>query len=151
MSAFKIFLVEDNADHARLIADTLKENAFATDLVHCGCGREALDRLQVAAAKGSLPDLILLDLNMPGLSGIDVLRRIKTDGVLRVIPTVMLSTSPAPSDIQACLSAHANSYICKSADIDELERKVTGVCTYWHEINVSAGAPNWEETLCGRR
>ncbi|MEM1384978.1 MAG: response regulator [Pseudomonadota bacterium] len=132
MSYFRILLVEDNPDHAQLITDALRNEDPTVLVTHLASGQAALNLL-AASQQGEepKPHLIVMDVNMPGLTGIEVLSRIKRDDTLRVIPTVMLSTSTKESDILSALTAHANSYAVKSSDFDAMERDLGSICSYW--------------------
>ncbi|MEM6609391.1 MAG: response regulator [Pseudomonadota bacterium] len=125
-------LIDDNPDHADLAADCL--SACGADInVGCYAGAEtALEALaERSTTSAQLPDLILLDINLPGLSGFDVLRSVKTDTRLCRIPTIMLSSSADPNDILRACKHHANSYITKSADFTRWEAALRAICDYW--------------------
>ena len=136
MRPFRILLVEDNPDHADLQSALLSEGSGATEVHTVHDGRSALSFLDERRRKpDSLPHLILLDINMPGIDGFDVLERIKRDGELLRIPVVMLSTSRSDSDIRRAMSAHANSFATKSEDYEEMEKNLRRIRSYWMEIN----------------
>ncbi|MEM1346770.1 MAG: response regulator [Pseudomonadota bacterium] len=137
---FDVLLVEDNPDHAELILDALAEVPPPTSLSHVASAEAALQRLGALAAADALPNLILLDLNMPGMGGLALLRRLKDSETLRPLPVVVLSTSIEPEDVRAALQGHANSYTRKSADIDELEATLAAIKRYWWQIHILAHA-----------
>jgi CheY-like chemotaxis protein len=98
-------------------------------------GNEALAYLNQAAESrvGALPKLILLDLNLPGLKGLDVLRSIKGHESLRKIPTVIFSSSFATSDVNQCYDSHANAYMTKGADLAEMYQALDQIHQYWFQ------------------
>jgi len=107
----RILLVEDNLVDAAVTRQVLKHNHL-TDLILAANSREALDLLQ-AKSQAELPQLILLDLNLPDISGIELLRQIKNDNSLHEIPVVILTMSNEDQDIQRSYDLGANSYLVK--------------------------------------
>ena len=107
----RILLVEDNLVDAAVTRQVLKHNHL-TDLILAANSREALDLLQ-AKSQAELPQLILLDLNLPDISGIELLRQIKNDKSLHEIPVVILTMSNEDQDIQRSYDLGANSYLVK--------------------------------------
>jgi len=137
-----ILLVEDNPAHAELIKRSLEEFRHRSDIVHLMDGEQALDYLfqrgiYAHRTTQQLPHLILLDLRLPGLSGFDVLKQIRAaaEETLRRIPVVILSTSGAESDVACAYESHANGYIVKPMDFEELTSLMNSVCTYWLGVN----------------
>jgi CheY-like chemotaxis protein len=112
-------------------------------LATAGDGEEALRRLrrQAPYQGEAAPDLIFLDINLPRKNGRDVLREIKQDPRLSPIPVLMLTTSSADSDLQACYRAHANSYLKKPLDFDEFVELVRVTCDYWVRRALVPAAP----------
>ncbi|MEM6680223.1 MAG: response regulator [Pseudomonadota bacterium] len=132
---FRILLIDDDNDHATLIEELLTQDDPSVEVDLCGSGRIALERLgEMADRGGVMPDLVLLDVNMPGLNGFDVLRRIKGDPRLAILPVVLLSTSRRSTDVETALRHHANSYICKSPDFDQFERTIQHLRHYWRDV-----------------
>lgn len=129
----EILLVEDNPSDARLTRVALGRSAFASHLVVSPDGDEALAilRREGAHAEGPRPDLVLLDLNLPGTDGRIVLREIKADDRLRCIPVVVLTSSTAAADVRECYDLHANCYVVKPMDFDEFERAVRTIEEFW--------------------
>lgn len=111
-SRMRIMLVEDSIEDAAVARRVLKHNNMSEDLVAIASGREALSVLQ-EAAKADLPGLILLDLNLPDISGIELLRLIKQDNRLSDIPVVILTGSNEDQDIQKSYDLGASSYLVK--------------------------------------
>jgi two-component system, chemotaxis family, response regulator Rcp1 len=128
-----LLLIEDNPADVRLVREALAEAALATELHWVTSGEEALGFLQRQPPfqQAPVPDLILLDLNLPGLTGHEVLARIKTDPTLLSIPVVALTSSAALQDVLAAYRAHVNSYMVKPADFDQFLTLVNTIRTYW--------------------
>lgn len=128
----RILVIDDSESDIALIEEALQDQAeldVATD------GAAALEALSQTRAQGeALPQLILLDLNMPGMNGFDVLRRLKTDPAMRGIPVIILSTSEDPRDVRRCYESAAASYIAKPAGFDELETKLRCACSFFCEV-----------------
>ncbi|MEM7496871.1 MAG: response regulator [Pseudomonadota bacterium] len=137
MKPFHILLVEDDPDHAGLISELLVEDAPELEITHRENGNDGLSYLEQCFRDKALPDLILLDLNMPGLNGVEVMQCVKADPRFVRIPAVLLTTSAAPGDIDAALSAHANSYICKSTDLDDFEGVLNSLRHYWRNVHLA--------------
>jgi len=117
-----ILIVEDDDGHAELIRDNLQETGVTNPIIRLSNGQAALDFFY-GPSNGSGPHrqrghsyLMLLDIRMPGVDGIEVLKRIKGDPELRIIPIIMLTTTDDPREIQNCFSLGCNSYITKPVD-----------------------------------
>ncbi len=136
MKEIDILLVEDNPGDARLTIEVLKENKIANNLHHVSDGVEALAflRKQGQYFNAPLPDLILLDLNMPKMDGREVLENMKQDDQLKRIPVVVLTTSQAEEDIFKSYDLHANCYICKPVDLDQFIEVIKSITTFWVSI-----------------
>jgi CheY-like chemotaxis protein len=109
----KIMLIEDNSEDAAFAARILKFNRLEKDLVLALDGEEAIQSLQEQAEESRLPDLILLDINLPDISGIDLLEKIKQDPRYSRIPVVILTGSNMDEDIQRSYDRGASSYLVK--------------------------------------
>ena len=132
----EILLVEDDPDHAALIIRGLEGNLVANQIHHVSDGEAALDYLfrrgeYADAVKSPRPHLILLDLRLPKIDGLEVLREIKQDEVLRPIPVVVLTSSAAESDIAGACDNYVNSYLVKPVEFDELRRMMRDLGFYW--------------------
>jgi len=140
-----ILLVEDNEDDYEATVRSLKKNHFLNPVQWCKSGREALDFLQKTVESGArtLPDLILLDLNMPGIDGRQVLAAVKADAVLKQIPVIVLTTSNDARDIDQCYSIGASTYIQKPVSFEGLTEAIRTMKDYWFGI---ALLPNREKT-----
>lgn len=128
-----ILLVEDNPADVRLTQEALRETGAAHRLHVVMDGDAALDFLrQQSAQEGDVrPDLILLDLNLPGRNGTEVLQVIKADSKLRAIPVVILSTSRAETDIARSYDLHANCYIQKPVDLEQFVNVMGAIEAFW--------------------
>ena len=128
-----VLLVEDNPADARLTREAFQDVGSRSRLEIVTDGAEALSfvRAQGPHAQRLMPDLILLDLNIPRVSGWDVLRELKTDPDLRHIPIVVLTTSDSPRDVSRTYSHHANSFITKPSDYHEFVDVIRAVDAFW--------------------
>ncbi len=132
----EILLVEDNPGDARLAVEALKESKVRNNLYHVRDGVEAMRflRRQAEFADAPLPDLVLLDLNLPRKDGHEVLREIKDDDELRMIPVVVLTTSAAERDLVKTYGLHANAYVVKPIGLDEFVEVVQAIEEFWLSI-----------------
>lgn len=131
--AIEILLVEDNPGDARLTMEAFKEGSVPNNFTVMNDGVEALAylRRQGRYENSVLPDLILLDLNLPKKDGREVLAEIKADEHLMRIPVVILTTSAAEEDVARAYSAHANCYITKPVDLNQFLRVVHSIEDFW--------------------
>ena len=132
----EILFVEDDLDHAELVIRSLEVNLVANRITHLLDGEAALDyvfkRGEYADEETSpRPHLILLDLRLPKVDGLQVLAEIKADQDLRQIPVVVLTTSEAESDIARAYDNHANSYLVKPVDFDKFRQLMGDLGFYW--------------------
>jgi len=129
----RILLVEDSPADVRLTQEVLDEAGFDYLLFVAGDGEEALRMLRDPPTHlgGSLPDLVLLDLNLPRKSGREVLVEVKNDPRLRRIPVLILSTSAAESDVAGCYDAHANCYLTKPVDWGQFVGLAKALHDFW--------------------
>ena len=132
----QVLLVEDNAGDVRLTQEALKESKLVINLTVAEDGLEATEILhrRNGHAGVSVPDLILLDLNLPKKDGRQVLQEIKADPELMRIPVVVLTTSAADADVLATYSSHANCYITKPVDMDKFIQIVRVLEDFWFTI-----------------
>ncbi|GGG31755.1 response regulator [Hymenobacter glacieicola] len=136
-----ILIVEDSTEDFTALGRAFRKHALQNPVLRCEDGEQALDYLQ-GQGKGrmvgwpqALPAIILLDLNMPGLDGRDVLGAIKGDPSLQSIPVVMFTTSANAKDVAACYQLGANSYLTKPLAYADLEEKVRLIVHYWLEAS----------------
>lgn len=128
-----ILLIEDNPGDVRLTKEAFSESKIPIDLHVVMDGEEALDYLHSAGLQpdSEIPDLILLDLNLPKKDGREVLEEIKTNERLKRIPVVVLTTSNAEQDIMTSYNCHANCYINKPVDFDHFFDIIQKVEEFW--------------------
>jgi len=139
-----VLLVEDNEDDYEATIRSFKKNHFVNPVYWCKSGREALDFLNHSGAytdreSWPRPDLILLDLNMPGIDGREVLARIKRDPDLKSIPVLVLTTSADIKDVDQCYNLGASTYIQKPVDFDGLISAVNRIKDYWFGVALLPG------------
>lgn len=134
-------LVEDDDDHAHLVTRTLKSNRVTNLIDRVKDGAEALDYLFCRGryVNQSRPDVILLDLKLPKVDGLEVLKIIKSDSRLKVIPVVVLTTSKAERDRAMAYEANANSYLVKPLDFGSFRRMAEDLNLYWSVWNQPIG------------
>ena len=128
----RILLVEDSVADHKLVEMALAESGGDTVLLHADDGAAAIDVLdEVVAGRHPRPDMVLLDLNMPRASGVDVLRRVKGDPELRTIPVVVFSTSRSDVDVAVAYAAGANAYVVKPLDLQRFMTVVRSIEEHW--------------------
>jgi two-component system response regulator len=135
-----ILLVEDNPDDELLALRALRKNGIAGDVVVAHDGVEALDYLFATGDHAGrntcvLPRLILLDLNLPRLDGLEVLRRLRSDERTRLLPVVILSSSGEQKDVRDGYGFGANSYVRKPVNFEQFVRAVEQLKSYWLVLN----------------
>lgn len=131
---YEILLVEDNPGDVRLTQEILKESRFNTQLKVVYDGEEAIHYLQQSLHKNMLPDIVLLDVNLPRRNGHEVLEMIKEHPRLLLIPVVVLTSSEADHDISQCYAKYANCYITKPVDFDEYFKVINKIEQFWFSI-----------------
>jgi two-component system, response regulator len=140
MDMATILLVEDNRDDVELTLHALRKNGMGNNVVVVRDGQEALDYLFASGTHAgrhanATPDLVLLDLNLPKISGLDVLRAIRADPRTKRIPVVILTTSDDQADILGGYDLGTNSYVRKPVDFDEFYATVKELETFWLALN----------------
>ncbi len=138
----EVLLVEDNADHAEMILRTLADHRVANNIHHVSDGEMALDYLYrrgefADAANCPVPNVILLDLRLPKVDGLEVLKTVKQDAALKKIPVVILTTSSAESDVARAYEYRANSYLVKPIDFGQFTKMMEDLGFYWLGWNFS--------------
>lgn len=137
-----ILLVEDNPDDIELTLRALRKNNLVNEIVIVQDGAEALDflfaREQYADRNPAvMPQLVLLDINLPKVSGLEVLKQLRSNGKTRLQPVVMLTSSKEERDVIDSYASGANSYIQKPVDFDEFMEAVRQLGVYWLVLNES--------------
>lgn len=138
----KILLVEDNTDHAELILRSFNSHRIANRIHHVADGEDAVDfvfgRGKYAEGPGLFkPNLILLDLRIPKIDGLEVLKRIKSSDEYRQIPVVVLTSSEAEKDIFSAYDLQVNSYLTKPLDFTKFQQLMDDLGFYWLGWNVN--------------
>lgn len=144
-----IVLVEDNANDAELTIRALRKNGIANRLIHLKDGEEALNYIFCKGPYSGrdindIPKLVLLDLKMPKVDGIEVLNRIKSDDRTRIIPVVLLTSSKEEKDVSGSYRLGVNSYIVKPVDFEGFLKAVAGLGLYWLLLNQPPQSINYE-------
>ena len=129
-----ILLVEDNPNDAELTMRALKKTNLGVRLSVARDGAEALDYL---LGSGPKPKVIFLDLKLPKIDGVEVLRRARADERTRSIPVVVLTSSQEERDISECYKLGVNSYVVKPVEFDKFYEAVADLATYWLVLNKS--------------
>lgn len=140
LNAIDILLIDDSVYDADLTIRALKKQSIANNLYHVKDGVEALDFIfaQGSYAERDIqikPKLILLDLKMPKINGIEVLEKIKSDERTKSIPVVVLTSSKEDRDINKCYSLGANSYVVKPVEFNNFQKVVSELSSYWLMLN----------------
>jgi len=152
----RILLVDDNPHDVELTLDAFREVRLANHVDVARSGSEALDHLfgrtpGPDGQRAPLPDLILLDLKMPGIDGFAVLREVKTTPVLRRIPVVILTSSREEGDLALSYDGGANSFLVKPVSFGGMLKIVKTIAGYWLAINVPPPPPEDDGGLQGSR
>jgi CheY-like chemotaxis protein len=144
----EILLVEDNPNDVELILAALSENQIADEVFVARDGEEALDYLHRRGAHESRsvknPKVVLLDLKLPKVDGLEVLGRIKTDPDLKTIPVVMLTSSREERDLLRSYNLGTNAYVVKPMSFKDFIKAVKEVGFFWGVINQSPGTVEWK-------
>ena len=132
--AIEVLLIEDNPEDAELTIRVLKKNNLANNLVHLHDGEEALEFL-FARGNNNIPKLILLDLKMPKVDGIEVLKKLKNDDQKRIIPVVILTSSKEERDIIESYNLGVNAYVVKPVEFEKFVSAVANLGLFWLILN----------------
>lgn len=133
MKGIHILLVEDNAGDIMLIEEALDEAKVANEVSIANDGEKAIEFLKKNGgySEAPVPDLIILDINLPRKNGFEVLQFIKESDELKHIPVIMLTTSSSERDIAKSYNSHANCYITKPVGVEEFLSAVTSIEDFW--------------------
>ncbi|MBH8555922.1 response regulator [Nostocaceae cyanobacterium CENA357] len=141
-----LLVVEDSNEDFRMLQRLMRRMAVQNPIHRCTNGDEVLEFLYqqksdaLRNSKVALrPSVILLDLNLPGIDGRDILERLKQDKSFREIPIVVFTTSSNPKDIELCYQKGANGYLVKPMDAQELKKTIQAFVDYWLEVNTPPG------------
>lgn len=133
-SKIGILLIEDNQGDIRLIKESLKENGFDWNLEIITNGEDAINHFaEMASGKKEIPKLVLMDINLPRKSGIEVLSYVKTNELLRIMPVIMLTTSESDFDVKSCYAAGANAFMNKPIDYFEFVKIIKTFKSFWFD------------------
>ena len=138
MSRKFVLLVEDNPDDIELTVRAFKDSKLVNDLVVVHDGAEALEYLLGGSESRPLPEVVLLDLKLPKIGGLQVLRRLRADPRTRLLPVVILTSSGQEEDLLAGYSLGANSYVRKPVDFKQFLEATRLIGLYWLVINERA-------------
>jgi two-component system response regulator len=147
LDVVEILLVEDSDEDAELTMRALKKHKLTNHLHRVADGAEAVDYLfgtgtDAARTGGSAPRVILLDLKLPKIDGMEVLRRLKGDPALKTIPVVVLTSSKEDRDLQEAYALGVNSYIVKPVEFDKFVKAVEQLGMYWALLNARPHGPD---------
>ncbi len=136
MDPINILLVEDNPGDVLLMRSALKKARVVNEMVSAADAEEALDVLyRRNGYEDEKPiDIALFDINLPGMSGIELLHTVKSDPKLKHVPVIMLTSSDAPDDIRNSYEEHANCYVTKPVDVSDLMELVQTLDSFWFSI-----------------
>lgn len=143
----RLLVVEDSDEDFEAISRVLRKLGVTMPVQRCADGDECLEvlgctsDLPLAMTPEPLPSLILLDLNLPGTDGRDVLRAIKGNSRLKSIPVTVLTTSASPRDVRACYGYGANAYVLKPVDFNLFAERLRSIAEFWLNIAVQPLAP----------
>lgn len=131
-----ILLIEDNLADIRLTREVFKEGRIKNTINVVMDGEDALFYLRKSGKfkEAETPDLVLLDLNLPKKDGVEVLKEIKSDPVMKLLPVIILTTSDAEKDILNTYSLHANCYIMKPVDLSQFNNVIRSIENFWLTI-----------------
>lgn len=140
--SFQVILIEDDPGDAEMIIRALKKIAPNIQLAHVEDGAAAIDLLFGKGEQSSLdirvPELVILDLNMPKMDGPHVLQRIRSDNRTSRIPVVVLTSSREDSDLKKCYDLGVNSYVVKPVEFKKFTKTISNIGHYWLELNQTA-------------
>ena len=131
----EVLLIDDNMEDAELTRRELKKHNMANHIVHLKNGKEALDFIFAVENLNNPPKVVLLDIQMPKINGIQVLQKIKGDTRTRSLPVVMLTSSKESPDITTCYNLGANSYVVKPVNFEGFATAIRSLGFYWLLLN----------------
>lgn len=133
----KVLLVEDNEDHATLVQAAMSRSSAPSEVTHAVDCESAVAIMESEASHGEayIPDIIMLDLKLPGIGGIDFLKRVRTHSAWRHVPVIVLTSSSALGDRVAAYDSCVNSYVVKPQSFRDLQSVVEDLHHYWGDVN----------------
>ncbi|MBU1821911.1 MAG: response regulator [Bacteroidetes bacterium] len=136
MESAQILLVEDNEGDILLMEEALEASKISFTVTVVRNGKDAIDYVlrQGKYANATLPDIILLDVNLPIKNGHEVLQAIKTNDLVKHIPVIVLTTSSSEKDIRLSYKHHANCFVTKPIDVDEFLRAIQSIEHFWFNV-----------------
>lgn len=150
--ALTILLAEDDEGHANLVRRNLKRSGVANEIIHVGDGQEALDYVRAAGSFAhrdrSAPLLLLLDINMPRVDGIEVLRQVKQDAELNRLPVIMLTTTDDPREIARAYDLGCSVYVTKPVAYDAFVEAVSRLGLFLQVVQVPPESERQEAVSC---
>jgi two-component system, response regulator len=135
MDSRPILLVEDNEDDVLLTQRAFRKAGIANELIVARDGVEAMEAMTAGRFGKALPALVLLDLKLPKVDGMEILRRLREDDRTKIARVVVLTSSREEKDIQRCAELGANSFIRKPVDFDEFLKAVQTISSYWLQLD----------------
>jgi CheY-like chemotaxis protein len=139
MQTDQILLVEDNPDDVAFTRRAFKKNNFDNTIIVANDGMAAVELLLPGPGAEPLrPTIVLLDINLPRMNGLEVLRRLRSEELTRLLPVIMLTTSNDDRDVLASYQFGANSFVRKPVEFDDFLHAVKSLGTFWLEINEAA-------------
>lgn len=129
----KILMIDDDPDDVSLVKWALQKNNLDVELIGINDGFKAMDYLfqNNETENTRLPDLILLDLNLPAIKGTKILAKIRASDLTKLIPVIIFTTSKNPVDIEDCYRLHANTFVSKPSSGKDLCETLNSICQYW--------------------
>ena len=134
MRGINILLVEDNEGDILLTTEAFEDSKIVNKLTAIRDGKEAINFFEAITNKDDMPNLVLLDINLPKVSGHEVLLYIKNSEKFKSIPVIMLTTSSSEKDILQCYKNHVNCYITKPIDVSDFMQAITKIEDFWINI-----------------
>ncbi|MGF1544955.1 MAG: response regulator [Parvularculaceae bacterium] len=137
----QVLLIDDNEDDRQILERVFEGGGSRAELLTAGSGPEGLDVIAKRADENASPDLVLLDLNMPGMTGLETLERIRALDAGRLVPIIVFTTSDSDTDVIRSYELGANSFVTKPIDLDDVIRVVSEIDEYWFDLTALPRRP----------